>query len=119
MTSILSSIQATVASALSGMFFDATLTRDAETDDVDPAAPSTSTFSCKALVDDYSDYLKMNGVIKEGERRVLILAGTLSTRPIATDRIAATDATGVTATYNILEVKTDPAVAVWECKSKP
>lgn len=106
-----------VNSALQGIFLAATLSRDtldSSGDAVfDPPAPTTQTYSCRAIVDVYSKYLISQGMVQANERKVLILAQSLTVSPVPGDRVTVQGAT-----YEILDVSTDPATAVWECRSR-
>jgi hypothetical protein len=101
---------------MKGLFLDATLTRDVDgtiTDPADPPAPSATDYTCKAIVETYSDYFRKNGLVDAKDRKVLILADSLSVTPAPNDRVTIS---GVT--FTVMEVDTDPATAVWECKGR-
>jgi len=113
-------IRKIVGNALSPHFFDAVLTRYAipaspARKPWDAGTPTETTFTCKALFEDYSEALRLDGTVKRGQRKVLILAQTLSTTPRATDKLTITSL-GESAV--IAEVATDPARACWTCDSK-
>ncbi|HWV44125.1 hypothetical protein [Pseudorhodoplanes sp.] len=59
----------------------------------------------------YADKFRLEGLVAANERKVLILATSLSVRPQPQDRVTIR---GITFTIN--DVKTDPAEAVFECK---
>jgi hypothetical protein len=116
MTSPLSgSIARTVGNAFRSIFLDATLTRAGATTgpDYDPTPGTPVTYACKTIIEAYSDYYKANGLVDEKDRKVLILATSLSTRPKTADRITVSGTT-----LTIQEVSTDPAEAVWNCKGQ-
>jgi len=125
MTSILeSSLAATIASAASFIFLDATLERDVQgtiTDPADPPAPTQVTYSCKAIEDTYSAGLRSAGVVNETDVKILILAATLSVSPLPGDRITIR---GVKrqivpmGTSGLPGVQSDPARATWECRTR-
>jgi hypothetical protein len=74
-----------------------------------PGASTTVAHSCLGMVDEFSAYYLANGLVQANDRRVLILATSLDVTP--------TEAMTVTirgATYQIVKVVTDPALAVWE-----
>jgi hypothetical protein len=103
---------------MKGLFLDATLTRDVIPDSpaydpADPPVPSSTDYTCKAIVEVYSDYFRKNGLVDAKDRKVLILADSLSVTPKANDRVTIS---GVT--FTVMEVDTDPATAVWECKGR-
>lgn len=106
----------TIGKAMRGIFMDAVLTRDVVPDSpafdpFDPPAPVTTEYACKAIVEAYADKFRLEGLVAANERKVLILATSLSVRPQPQDRVTIR---GVT--FTLLEVKTDPAEAVFECK---
>ena len=115
MTSPLSgSLARTIGAAFNTLFLDAVLTRDVPVvspDPADPLPPTQATYACKSMVESYSDYFKANNLVDAKDRKVLILATSLSVRPKAGDRITIS---GVT--FTLSEVSTDPAEAVWTCK---
>jgi len=125
MASILeSSLAATIASAASFIFLDATLERDVQgtiTDPADPPAPTQVTYSCKAIEDTYSAGLRSGGLVNETDVKVLILAATLSVAPLPGDRITIR---GVKrqivpmGTSGLPGVQSDPARATWECRTR-
>src|SRR5262245_21221785 len=114
------SLATTICKAMKSLSIDATLLRDGATTATnspdlafDPAEPTTSEHSCLAVVETYGAMLRASGVIKSNERKVLILANSLDVTPVPNDRITVR---GIT--FTILEVMTDPALAVWECKGR-
>jgi hypothetical protein len=119
MTSPLSgSLARAIHLGLKGTFLTAALTRDVagtpspDTTGFDPAVPTQTTYTCKAIHEAYSEMLKRDGLVKEGERKVIILAESLSVEPTATDRI-----TIRSETFTILDVEADPALATWTCRA--
>lgn len=115
--SILESLPATIASAMSSIFRDATLHRitGRVSDDRGGFTNTATDDACKALVEDYSQWMTApgGGGIPAGERKILILAATLSAAPKPTDTITIQGRT-----WSIVEVKSDPANATYECRGK-
>lgn len=115
MTSFLDKLPATVAGAFSSTFRDAALVRDvavAGSDPADPPPPTQASFACKALVEDYSERYKLEGTVRESDRKLMILAATLSTTPHVGDRVTLQGST-----YQVIgPIGTDPATAVWTCR---
>jgi hypothetical protein len=115
MTSPLSgSLAKTIGSAFKGLFLDAVLTRETPGtggDPFDPPPPVVTTYSCKAVVEAYSDYFRKSGLVNAADRKVLILAASLAVKPQAGDRVTIQHIT-----FTLSEVSTDPATAVWECR---
>lgn len=110
------SLATSVFKAMRGLFLDATLTRDVEgtiTDPADPPAPTPTPYDCKAIVETYAERFRLDGTVHENDRKVLILANSLSVTPKAGDRVSIRSIT-----FTIQEVMTDPAIAVWECRGR-
>ena len=113
------SLAATIGAAFNSLFLDATLTRDVEVTDspdresFDPADPTQTAYSCKAIVETYSQMFRRDGLVEANDRKVLILATSLAVTPKAGDRVTIS---GVT--FMVMEVETDPAVAVWTCQGR-
>lgn len=73
--------------------------------------PTTEEYACQGFIDSYSNYWIAQGVVEAGDRKISIVAKTLSTVPVQGDTITARGET-----YTIVgDVKTDPAIALWEC----
>jgi hypothetical protein len=114
------SLAKTVGKALAGVFLPATLYRSASplADELpydepsNPAAPSE--FKCRAIHESYSDFYTKQNLINASDRKVLILANSLSVKPQNGDRVKVD---GEDLTLTIVSVKTDPAKAVWECQA--
>ena len=112
------SLATTIGKAFASTFYDATVNRTviAEPEAATPWVPgtaATTNYTCKAMVDVYSDYAIANSLVDAQDRKVLILASTLSVTPTDGDTI-----TIRSVTYTIISVVTDPALAVWECRCK-
>ena len=105
-----------------GSYEDATLLAvtagDRDPDDLAAGTnPTTTSYSCKALVTDYSPH-ELGDLVVAGDRKVQILARSLAAgtvRPKPGDQVTIG---GVT--YDIVPergaVTHDPAVAVYECR---
>jgi hypothetical protein len=117
MTSILEGALAkTIAKATGFIFLDASVTRATAAtggNAFEPTVGSAATYSCKAIVDTYSAYDRAQGLVDQTDRKVLILAATLSIQPKAGDAITIRGET-----FTIVSVMTDPAKAVWECQGR-
>lgn len=105
-----------VGKAFSKLFMAATLTRDVVPsspayDAFDPPAPVPVDYPCKAVVENYADKFRLEGLVQTNERKVLILATSLSVRPQPNDRVTIR---GIT--FTVVDVKTDPAESVWELR---
>lgn len=117
MTSPLSGSLATqIYKGMKALFLDATYTVDVPgtiTDPADPPAPTPTDYACKAIVEKYSDYFSKQGLVQDGDRRVIILADSLSVRPVANARVTIQ---GIT--FTVISVDTDPATAAWEIQGR-
>lgn len=126
MSSILDDLPGIIADAMgSTIFRDAVLTRNntpAGPDFFDPSGiPQTSAvWRCKAIHDTWSAYYFAGGLVSVGERRLLILAATLATKPLSGDMvtIGSDTLTIVSASSGLPAVQTDPAEAVWTCRAR-
>jgi hypothetical protein len=110
------SLAAQIYSGMKDLFIDATYTVDVPgviVDPADPPAPTPTDYSCKAIVEKYADYYSLNGLVGDGDRRVLILANSLSVRPVVNSRVTVS---GVQ--FTVVRVETDPATAVWTLQGR-
>lgn len=112
----------TIGRAMSGLFLDATLKRDAlaaGSDAFDPGAVTTTEYTCKAIHEEWGTYHHAAGLVRQGERKVLILAHSLSVEPAPGDRIVIRDEvfTVCDSGSGQRAVTTDPAKAVWVCRA--
>lgn len=109
-------LAAQIYKGMKALFLDATYTVDVPgtiTDPADPPAPTTTDYACKAIVETYSDYYSKNELVQDGDRKVLILANSLSVQPVVNSRITIS---GIT--FTTIKVDTDPATAVWEIQGR-
>lgn len=119
MASILEgSLAQTIHTALKGLFYDATLVRDVLTPSspdtpFDPVVSGQSTFTCKAIVNTYSNFYRLNNMVTAEDRRIIILTRSLTTTPVVGDRITIRGQT-----LKISNVTADPALATWECQGR-
>lgn len=97
------------------VFLDATLARDGAPSGpgYDPTPGTEAIYTCKAIHEEYSEHDRLQGLVQAGERKVLILAGSISVTPTSGDRITIRGRT-----FAITDVATDPAQAVWVCKAR-
>lgn len=115
---ILDDIPDLVNGAFGDVFYDAVMTVDVipnspPYDPADPPAPVPVNYSCKAIVESYSDYFRKNGLVDAKDRKVLILATSLGVRPKPGDRITISNIT-----FTLQDVSTDPAEAVWTARGR-
>lgn len=111
--------------ALKGLFLDATLTREVSgtpdpTTPWVPGPPTTATYPCKAIEEEWGASYLADGLVLSGDRRILVLASTLRTEPAPGDRITIRGATFtiVPAGSGQPPVSTDPAKAAWVLRGK-
>lgn len=108
-----------INNSMSTFFLTATLIHDTassnspDINSFDPPAPTPTSYTCKAIVDMYSEARRADGFASQSDRKITILAQSLSVTPAVNDRI-----TIRSATYTILSVDIDPALAAWECKAR-
>ena len=109
------SLAKTIGGAFKSLFFDAVLTRAGVPTgpSYDPTPGESLTYKCKAIVEKYSDRFRTDSLIKQSDRKVLILANSLGVRPAEGDRITIA---GIT--FTAMDVATDPAEAVWEIQGR-
>ena len=121
------SIASAVNSAFGSIFYAATLIRETvptspPSDAWDPTPTVEVTYTCKAIVESYArqyrggraqDNNVVGGLVDQNDRKLLVLANSLSVTPQAGDRV-----TLRSATYTVIEVAIDPAMAVWELRGR-
>lgn len=121
---LLGSLAQTIGSSMSFLFLDATIERDVPgvvTDPADPPVPTTVSFACKVIEDQWSRGLLADGLVTAGDVQILILASTLSTEPLPLDRITTRGLTVTVvpaSTAGRSAVTTDPARATWSCRCR-
>ena len=113
-------IAATIGKAFASTFYACTVTRTTPgtpnpATPWEPTTPTVTVYTCKGMVDEYSDYAVANSLVEAKDRKILILATSLDIEPDhATDSVTIRGAT-----YNIVPpVKIDPAMAVWEIQGR-
>lgn len=113
------SMAASIYLGLKNIFLDATLIHDVassnspDIDAFDIPAPTATSYTCKAIVEMYSEAARAEGFANQSDRRVIILNDSLSVTPVSNDRI-----TIRSATYVIITVEADPALVTWVCKAR-
>jgi len=113
--SILDSLPGIISSALSDMFRDATLTRvgPGASDGRGGYTETTTTDACKGLVTEYTAWQRQALGIPASERKILLLAATLTAAPKPGDRVTIQGKA-----WSVVDVTSDPANATYECRSK-
>lgn len=87
---VLDTLPATINSAFKSIFYDAVMTVDVPQDSPDPAdplPPVPTPFGCKAYVTKYSAYYRANSLVREEDRKVIVLARSLAIEPVNGARI--------------------------------
>ena len=116
------SLAKTIGKAMGSLFLDATLIRDVPgtiVDPSDPPPPTQSTFACKAIEQEYGSLDRAQGLVRETDIQILILASTLSVDPAPLDRITIRGRTVTiipAGSGGMPPVKSDPARATWLCR---
>jgi hypothetical protein len=101
------------------LFLDATLIHDTITagspaaDVFDPRPPTANSYSCKAIVETYSELTKAMGFASLSDRKILVLTKSLSITPVPNDRVTIRGQT-----FTVLQVDADPAKATWELRCR-
>jgi len=112
-------LAARIGRAFANIFYEATVQRTLMTGPIDPGKPQTPgarttvSYPCKGIVDTYSDYAIAETLVDAQDRKILILATSISIEPTDGDRVVIRGET-----YMIISVKTDPAKAVWELQCR-
>lgn len=114
--SILDGVPALVATAVSDLFPEATLQYEgsAVSDGRGGFTKTKSVQTVKALVDDYTDFVRATQGIPRDERMVMVVGNGLAHKPTPSDIIIQ----GSEA-WLVTEVSKDPANAVYTCRCKP
>jgi len=113
------SLAKTINAAMQNLFISATLIRDEAVvtspapEPWEPQSTAEVEYTCKAIVEMYSQRLRAEGLVDMNDRKVLILAQSLEVTPVPGNRVTVR---GIT--FTIIDVATDPALAVWECKGR-
>lgn len=113
------SLAATIYSGMRNLFLDATLMRDVVLptspayDPADPPAPTPVEYTCKAIKDNYTLRDRADGLILQGDVKILILANSISVSPLLQDRVTIQ---GVT--FTLVDASVDPAMALWTCQGR-
>lgn len=116
MMSILDGVPATVATAVNDLFPAASLHHQTGqvSDGRGGFTPASQTQAIKALVEDYSDYIRATAGIGSNERKVMVVGHGLPHTPNPNDIIVQ----GGSA-WLIVEVSRDPASAIYTCRCRP
>ena len=116
MSSLLESqVRAAIAKGFKGKLLEGTITRTTSTtvDQYgDPVPGSTITAACEGFPDEYDDVYRKQAGIPETSVKIILIAGNTAVEPKKTDIVTFR---GID--YEILKVKTDPALAHYECES--
>lgn len=74
---------------------------------------TVTSYACRGFEDSYSAYYIVNGLVEEGDRKIMIVVPSLSVTPQPGDQI-----TSRGETFTVIRAKTDPARALWECQCR-
>lgn len=116
MSDILTSIRTAIGSAFATVFDAATLYRTTlrASDARGGRRLQWASYTAKALVDDYSAFLRSTLGIPASERKLIILGTSCEVTPQPGDIVTAQGAS-----WELIEIKRDPAAATYECRAKP
>lgn len=78
----------------------------------DPVSTPTE-FRVEGFVDTYSDFYRAQAGIPQNDVKIVLIAGNSATEPKKEDEISFAGYP----TYQVREIKTDPAFATWELQS--
>lgn len=111
------SLAISIGKAFNKLFLDAVLSRDVAVDSPapEPGEPANVVpvqYPCKAIVEEFSDYYKLQNLVQANERKILVLADSLNTEPRQNDKITIRNKT-----YTVVSISTDPAKATWELRA--
>lgn len=73
----------------------------------------TTDYECRGYVDTFDDSYRAGGLVQQGDLKVVIVANTLSITPTLADTVTVRGET-----YNIVNVSSDPALALWEVQAR-
>lgn len=128
MASPLLGLSKTIGKAMKGVFLDATLTRmlpgstQPPYTAYDPGPPTPRDYPCKAIAEVYGTFTRGQGLVAATDMKVDILVYSLSVQPAPLDRIVI-PSIGFSGqivpgdTPGTPSVSTDPAKAIWSCRT--
>lgn len=109
-----------IAAALdsAGVPYAITITRDVPQDSPDPAdplPPVSTDFPCTGWVDAYKAEDLANSLILASDTKIIVVATTLTmpSPPVPGDRVTAKGAT-----YSVIDVSSDPALATYTLQAR-
>lgn len=114
---ILETIRAQVGATFSDtslVFSDAVLTRVSGGGGWGSDSGGAAMHDCKAMVSNYSDQLRAVAGIPGAYVKVLIVGTSIAVSPEKGDAVSINGKS-----YGLIEVKTDPAQAMWMCRAEP
>lgn len=85
MTSLLDSLPNIINGAFKGLFYPAVMTVYVPVESPDPADPLPPvpvSYPCRAYVENYSAYYRANSLIDAKDRKVIVLAKSMSIEPV-------------------------------------
>jgi hypothetical protein len=100
---VLDSLPAAISSAFKNLFYDAVMTVDmpqVSPDPADPLPPVPTDYPCKAYVEKYSAYYRANSLVEASDRKVIVLAKSLTIEPVNGARITVNGITFTIISYD-------------------
>ena len=119
---LLSQVARQIHQGMSSIFLPATLTRATAGagDPFDPGTPTTTSYSCRAIHEDWSAYHMASNLVAGSDRKIIILANSLGFAPEAGDQVSIRGETftiyGSGAGQPAVEA--DPALATYTCRAR-
>ena len=117
MTSFLDTIATEIYKGFKGKLRTVTLRRESATsvDSLgDPVSPTATTYTCDGFRATYSAFYKNQSQIPDGDIKISITAGSLAAIPQRQDQVKIEGDW-----YQVREVMTDPATALWDLQCFP
>ena len=114
---ILDDIRSAIGNAFSdtSLFFsDAMLTRPVQGGGWNDTPGMGQTYSCKAMVEAYSDHLRAVSDIPGTDVRLMIVGTSIAVDPLKGDTVTLNGKA-----WALIQVDTDPARAMWTCQARP
>lgn len=115
-------LAAKIGKALGPIFMAATLTRETRSGPAeDPGPPVPTNYACKAIHEEWSTSYLTGGLVTSSDRKILILATTLSVEPLPGDKITIRGETFTVVpgdSAGAPAVSTDPAKATWTLRAR-
>lgn len=116
MASVLDDLAGIIGDAFADVFYAATLhhVTGRVSDGRGGGTTSRADYPARALVDDYSAWVRSTLGIPDAERKIIVLGASVAVIPAPGDVVTVQGGS-----WLIVDTKRDPAAAAYECRSKP